>query len=111
MPRPKGSKNKKKLQPSAQLSAQIVSCREEKDKLEASVNVAAAEIEEKKTALRSMKKRLRSLEQEIQALETRQAEAEAMESAAAQEEEIKSVVSRLISSGKTAEEILESLKK
>ena len=111
MPRPKGSKNKKKLQPAAQLAAQIASCREAKDSLEAKVNAAAAEVEDKKANLRSLKKELRAAEQEILSLEAKQAEAEALESAAAQEEIIKSVVSKLISSGKSAEEILESLNK
>ena len=111
MPRPKGSKNKKKLQPAAQLAAQLVSRQEAKASLEAEVNAALAEIQDKKAHLKSMKKELAAIEKEILDLEARQAEAEALESAAAKEAELKSIVSKLISSGKTVEEILDTLSK
>ena len=111
MPRPKGSKNKKKLQPVAQIAAQISSRQEAKSGLEAQVNAVLKEIEDKKALLKSMKKEIRTIEKELQALEVKRADAEAIENAAAKAEEIKAVVSKLISSGKTAEEILEFLNK
>ena len=111
MPRPKGSKNKKKLQPSAQIAAQIAAQQEAKQALEADVAAVLAEIEDKKAVLSGKKKDIRKFEKDILALETRRAEAEATEAAVAKKEEIQSVVTKLISSGKTAEEILELLKK
>ena len=111
MPRPKGSKNRKKLQPAAQIAAQITAQQEAKQALEAEVAAVLVEIEDKKALLKGKKKEIRKIEKDILALETKQAEAEAIEAALAQKEEIQSVVTKLISSGRTAEEILELLGK
>ena len=111
MPRPKGSKNKKNLRPAAQITAQIAAQQEVKNALDAEIAEILAGIEEKKTLLKNKKKALRKAEKALLALEVKKAEAETIEAAAAQENEIKTVVSKLISSGKSAEEILELLKK
>ena len=109
MPRPKGSKNKKKIQPAAQIAAQIAVQQEAKQALEADVDAVLAEIEDKKAILKGKKKEIRKVEKDILALEAKRAEAEAIETAVAQKEEIQSVVSKLISSGKSADEILDLL--
>ena len=111
MPRPKGSKNKKKLQPAAQIAAQIAARQEVKLTLEADVAAVLADIEGKKELLKGKRKEIRNIEKDILALEAKKAEAEAIETAAAQKEEIQSIVTKLISSGKTAGEILELLNK
>ena len=111
MPRPKGSKNKKSMKTVAQVEAQIAAKAEEKAALEADQAALNAELEKQKLLLRAKKKELRTVEKELLALEEKKVEAEAIEAAAAQKQEIEKVVSKLVSSGKSADEILEMLKK
>ncbi len=111
MPRPKGSKNKKSIQTVAQVEAQIAAKQESKKVLEAEQAEIVAEIGKQKELLKAKKKVLRAVEKDLLALEEKKIEAEAIETAAAQKEEIEKVVSKLVSSGKSADEILEMLKK
>ena len=111
MPRPKGSKNKKSILTVAQVEAQIAAKQEMKKTLEADEAGIAAELEKQKQLLRAKKKELRAVEKELLVLEEKKAEAAAIASAAAQKVEIEKVVSKLVSSGKSADEILEMLKK
>lgn len=111
MPRPKGSKNKKSIQTVAQVEAQIAAKKETKAALEADQAGLTAELEKQKQLLKAKKKELRAVEKELLALEEKKAQAEAIEAAAAQKVEIEKVVSKLVSSGRSADEILEMLKK
>ena len=111
MPRPKGSKNKKTIQTVAQVEAQIAEKQDAKKVLEAEQAEIVAEIEKQKQLLKAKKKVLRSVEKDLLALEEKKVEAAAVETAAAQRVEIEKVVSKLVSSGKSADEILEMLKK
>ena len=104
MPRPKGSKNRK-----TSTVAQVKSDITEKDaiieQLTKKVSAITLEIEESKAA----KKDLRAAEKAKAALDAKLQEAEAIESAQAQKTEIETVVSKLVSSGKSAEDILAAL--
>ena len=111
MPRPKGSKNKRSIKTAAQVEAQIAAKKELKAALESDQAAILAEIDKQKQLLKAKKKELRAAEKDLLALEEKKAEAEAIEAAAAQKMEIEKVVSKLVSSGKSADEILELLKK
>ena len=111
MPRPKGSKNKKTIQSVDKVEAKLAAQLEAKKALEAEQAQILAEIEKQKQLLKAKKKDLRAAEKAIAALEAKKAEAAAIEAAAAQKVEIEKVVSKLVSSGKSADEILEMLKK
>lgn len=108
MPRPKGSKNKK-----ASTAAQVKSDITEKDatieQLTKRVSAITREIEERKADLKAAKKELRAAEKAKAALDAKLQEAEAIESAQAKKAEIEAVVSKLVSSGKSAEDILAAL--
>lgn len=108
MPRPKGSKNKK-----TSTAAQVKSDITEKDalieQLTKKVSAITREIEERKADLKAAKKDLRAAEKAKAVLETKLQEAEAIESAQAKKAEIETVVSKLVSSGKSAEDILAAL--
>ena len=110
MPRPKGSKNKKSIQTVDQVESQIAAKKETKAALEADQAGIAAEIEKQKKLLSAKKKELRAVEKELLILEEKKAQAETIAAAAAQKVEIEKVVSKLVSSGKSADEILEMLK-
>ncbi len=111
MPRPKGSKNKKTIQTVSQVETQIASKLEAKAALEAEQAAIVAEIDKQKQLLRAKKKELRAAEKSILALEEKKAQAEAIAAAQSQKAEIEKAVSKLVSSGKSAEEILEMLNK
>ena len=111
MPRPKGSKNKKSVKTVAQVEAMIAAKQEAKAALEADQAGLLAEIEKQRQLLKAKKKELRAVEKELLVLEEKKVEAETIEAAAAQKVEIEKVVSKLVSSGKSADEILEMLKK
>ena len=113
MPRPKGSKNKSKRAVPAddQVVEKLAAQRAVKQTLEAEQAEILAVIEKQKQLLKAKKKDIRAAEKAIAALEAKQAEAEAIKAAAAKKEEIAQVVTKLVSSGKSAEEILEMLEK
>ena len=110
MPRPKGSKNKKPVRSIAQIETAIVSQQGMKKALEAEQADILAAIEKQKQLLKAKKKALRTVEKNLLALEEKMAQAVAVETAAAQKAEIEQVVDQLVSSGKTAGEILAMLK-
>ncbi len=111
MPRPKGSKNKKTVQSVVKVEEKIAAQQALKKTLEAEQADILAAIEKQKQLLKAKKKELRAAEKALLGLEAKKAEAAAVESAAAQKVEIEKVVSKLVSSGKSADEILEMLKK
>lgn len=111
MSRPKGSKNKKKNQTLADIEAKLAAQEAVKKALEAEQADILAAIEKQRQLLKAKKKDLRAAEKAILKLEEKKVEAEAIETAAAKKVEIEEVVSKLVSSGKSADEILEMLKK
>ena len=111
MPRKKGSKNRKAVASSvAEITKQIT----EKEAVIASIknelDSVNASIKEQQLLARNKKKELRKAENALAALNAKKEECKAIEAAAAQKAEIENVVTQLISSGKTAEEILAQLK-
>lgn len=112
MPRPKGSKNrvKKVGQPVSQVEEKLAAQLDAKKALEDEMAQIAAEIEKQKQLLKDKKKDLRAADKAIAALEAKKAEEAAIADAAAKKAEIEQVVTRLVSSGRSAEEILDLLK-
>ncbi len=111
MPRPKGSKNKKTIQSVDKVEAKLAAQLEAKKALEDEQAQIVAEIEKQKQLLKAKKKELRAAEKAIAELEAKKAEAAAIEDAAAKKAEIEQVVTKLVSSGRSAEEILDLLQK
>ena len=111
MPRPKGSKNKKTIASVAKVEEKLAAQQALKKTLEAEQAAIVAEIEKQKQLLKAKKKEVRAAEKAIVTLEEKKAEAVAIETAVAQKAEIEKVVTKLVSSGKSAEDILEMLKK
>ena len=110
MSRPKGSKNKKTLLNEAQLGDKIAAAEAAKKKLEAEEKKLLAAMEDLKAQLKTKKKDLRAAERTLSVLQEKREQADAIAVAAAQKKEIEKVVSTLVSSGKSANEILELLK-
>ena len=107
MPRTKGSRNKKSGVLSIdditnQITTQEAAVTAVKNELD---NITAA-IKEQQTLARNKKKELRKAEKALTELNAKKEECAAIEAALAQKAEIESVVTKLISGGKTAEEIL-----
>ena len=111
MSRPKGSKNKKTLLSEAQLDDKIAAAETAKAKLEAEEAKLLAAMEDMKTQLKAKKKELRAADRSLSLLREKREQADAIAAAAAQKKEIEKVVSSLVSSGKSADEILDLLKK
>ena len=111
MPRPKGSKNKKSVLSVAKVEEKLAAEQAKKQALETEQAAIVAEIEKQKQLLKGKKKELRAAEKAILALEEKKAEAAAVEAAVAQKAEIEKVVTKLVSSGRSAEDILDLLKK
>lgn len=114
MSRPKGSKNKKTLLSEAQLGNQIVAQEALKRKLESEEQKLEEQMENLKAQIKSKKKELRAAEKKLNSMVERKTKADADAAAAAanaaQKQEVEKVISRLVSSGKSADEILELLK-
>lgn len=111
MSRPKGSKNKKSRLSEAQIAEKIARQQAARKNLEdeqLSILQTMADIKEQ---LKQNKKALRAVEKAIADLEAKREQAQAIADAAKQKKEIDRVVSNLVSSGKTAEEILALLQK
>lgn len=111
MPRPKGSKNKKSIQTVSQVEEKIAAQLEAKKALETEQAEILAAIEGQKQLLKANKKAIRAADKALVELEAKKAEAAAIADAAAQKVEIEKVVTKLVSSGRSADEILEMLKK
>lgn len=111
MSRPKGSKNKKTLLSEAQLGDKIAAAEAAKKKLEAEERKLVSVMEDAKTQLKAKRKELRATERSLTVLREKKENADAAASKTAQKLEIEKVVTSLVSSGKSAEEILDLLKK
>ena len=110
MSRPKGSKNKKTLLSLAQLDDKIAAAEDAKRKLTAEEQKLLAAMEDVKARLKAKKKELRAAERTLAALREKKVQADTVAAEAAQKKEIEAVVKSLVSSGRSADEILDMLK-
>ena len=110
MSRPKGSKNKKTLLSEAQLDDKIAAAEVTKRKLEEEERKLMASMEDVKSRLKAKKKELRTTERTLAALREKKKQVDAVAAEAAQKKEIEAVVKSLVSSGRSADEILDMLK-
>ena len=110
MSRPKGSKNKKTLLSEAQLDDKIVAAEVAKRKLTEEERKLLAAMEDVKAQLKAKKKELRAAERTLTVLREKKKQADDVAAEAAQKKEIEAVVKTLVSSGRSADEILDMLK-
>ena len=110
MSRPKGSKNKKTLLSEAQLDDKIAAQEVVRKKLAAEERRLQNSLANINEQLKAKKRELRTAERTLAKLKARKEQADAQAAAAAQQKEIEKVVSSLVSSGKSADEILGMLK-
>lgn len=110
MPRPKGSKNRKTVVSSVKIEDQITAQKEVVATLNSDLNAINAGIKEQQLLAKGKKKEIRKAEKVLIGLVAKKEKIEAVEAAAAQKAEIEKVVTELLNSGKSAEEILSQLK-
>lgn len=110
MPRPKGSKNKKTIATASNLADQIKAQETVVAALNNDLVAINSEIKQQQLLAKDKKKDIRKAEKLLASLKAKQEEAEAIEAASAAKAEIEDVVTKLISSGKTADEILSRIK-
>ena len=108
MPRPKGSKNRKKTEIS--IESQFAALTAQKRELEAAQAAIIASIAEDNAKLKANKKEIRAVERKLRKLEAQRAEADAAASAARMQQEVMKRLSELTAEGMSLEEILEKLK-
>lgn len=111
MSRPKGSKNKKSRLSEAQIAEKIARQQAARKNLEDEQLSILKTMADVKEQLKQNKKAIRAVDKTIAGLEAKREQAQAIADAAKQKKEIDRVVSNLVSSGKTAEEILALLQK
>ena len=111
MSRPKGSKNKKTLLSEAQLDDKIAAAEVVRKKLAKEEQTLSNALENAKAQLKAKRKELRTADRQLAQLRLRKSQADADAAAAVQKKEIAKVVSSLVSSGRSAEEILDLLGK
>lgn len=110
MSRPKGSKNRKTLMEEARIDERIAEQQELQKKYLKEQKKLLKEIEDRKQKLKEVNKGLRVATRMLDKLQEDKAQRDARESAAAAQKEVEMVVASLVSSGKSAEEILAKLK-
>ena len=110
MSRPKGSKNKKKANNALTITEQVNSAKSSIEVMQAELKEITTEIDEKKKLASAKKKEIRKAETVLKHLIAKEEEANAAATAAAAKAEIEEVVAKLISSGKSKDEILNLLK-
>ena len=111
MSRPKGSKNKKTLLSEAQLDDKIAAAESIRKKLVKEEQTLSNALENAKAQLKAKRKELRTAERQLAKLRLRKSQTDADAAAIVQKQEIEKVVSSLVSSGRSAEEILDLLGK
>lgn len=110
MPRPKGSKNKKKVPAAhADYAALIAEKQAAKAELTEQVDVKNEQLATLKSELKALNGRVKSLDKEIAKLEAAQAAQEAAEAEEAKKAELENVLKQLMADGMSAQEILEKL--
>ena len=106
MPRPKGSKNKLKTDPTVQIeqltAAKLALAEEEAQ--------TAGVIAEQKKKLRDIQKRIKGLDKELAKLEARKSEIELAAKSEEAKKELQGKIEELLKSGVSADEILSKLK-
>ena len=110
MSRPKGSKNRKTLMEEARIDERIAEQQEIQKKYLKEQKKLLKELEDRKQKLKEVNKGLRVATRTLDKLSEEKAHRDARESAAAAQKEVEMVVASLVSSGKSAEEILGILK-
>jgi hypothetical protein len=110
MPRPKGSKNRKKTPVDQPLDALIAEAEEAIAGLEEEKAAVETVIAENSARLREIKAGLKKAAKKLEDYETEQARRAAAEAAAAAKEALQSKIDELVSSGMSIEDILEKLK-
>ena len=111
MSRPKGSKNRKTLMEEARVDERIAEQKEIQKKFQKEQAKLLKEIEDRKQKLKEVNKGLRVTTRTLDKLQEEKAQRDARENEAAAKMEVEKVVASLVSSGKSAEEILEILKR
>ena len=110
MPRPKGSKNRKKAQAEKPLDALITEVKEAIAGLEEEKSAIEATIAENSAKLKAVKADLKKAAKKLEDYEAEQASKAAAEAAAAAKESLQAKIDELVSSGVRIEDILEKLK-
>lgn len=111
MSRPKGSKNRKTLMEEARIDERIAEQQEVQKKYLKEQKKLLKEIEGRKQKLKEVNKGLRVATRTLDKLFEEKAQRDAREGSIAAQKEIEMVVASLVSSGKSAEEILGILKR
>ena len=109
MPRPKGSKNKKKMLAGANIEELITQRLEAKANLEAERDELAAVVAEHTANLKAIKAELKKIDKDLAALEAQKAAEEAQKAAAAAKEAVQSKIEELMAQGKSLEDIMNML--
>lgn len=110
MPRPKGSKNKKKAAVSiVDYAAQISEKQTAKAETAQQIESKNEELAALKAELKTLKAQAKSLDKEIDKLLAAQAAQEAAEAEAAKRVELEDVLKKLMADGMSAQEILDKL--
>ena len=110
MPRPKGSKNRKKAPVDQPLDALIAEVKDAIAGLEEEKGAVEAVIAENNARLKAIKADMKKAAKKLEDYEAEQASKAAAEAAAAAKEALQSKIDELVSSGVSVEEILEKLK-
>ncbi len=110
MPRPKGSKNKKKTAGvNVDYAAQIAEKMSARADVDQQIQSKTDEIAALKAELKTLKAQAKSLDKEIDKLQADQAAQEAAEAEAAKRAELEDVLKKLMADGMSAQEILDKL--
>ena len=110
MPRPKGSKNKKKAAAeNVDYAAQIAEKMSARADVDQQIQSKTDEIATLKAELKTLKAQAKSLDKEIDKLQADQAAQEAAEAEAAKRAELEDVLKKLMADGMSAQEILDKL--
>ena len=110
MPRTKGSKNKKSIKDTSTIAEQVAAKQASIAALNGELEEINATIENQKKLAKEKKREIRKAETVLKHLLEKQEEANAIAAASAAKAEIEEVVTQLISSGKSKDEILSLLK-
>jgi predicted nucleic acid-binding Zn-ribbon protein len=110
MPRPKGSKNKAKVLDGVDYAAQIAEKNTAAESLAEEIAALGTNIAALNAERKSKEAELKKLNKEVTKLEKKKAEADEKIAEAAKKAEAEDVLKKLLSSGMSADEILEKLK-
>lgn len=109
MPRPKGSKNKKKTLVGAPVEELIAQRTEARATLEAERDEVAAVVAEQRAKLKELNTEIKKIDKELGILEEQKAAAEAAAAAQAAKDAVQNKVAELMSQGMSLEEIMNKL--